>query len=98
MISFTQFIPETGSPLPIKMPAFPRGAELAKPAVVEDRSNWRRDGRGYTPKGNTQIFIIDAELGGTPRQITSGEESHSDPRWSPDGTRLYFGGDLIPEE
>ena len=97
-ISFTMFIPETGSPLAIKLPAFPRGAELAKPAVVEDRMSWRSDGRGYNPKGNTQIFIVDSELGGTPRQITSGDESHSNPRWSPDGTKLYFGGDLEPEE
>ena len=98
MISFTSFIPDTGSPLPIKLPAFPRGAELAKPAVVEDRISWRSDGRGYNRKGNTQIFIIDSELGGTPRQITSGEESHSNPRWSSDGTKLYFGGDLEPED
>jgi len=98
MISFTSFIPDTSSPLPIKLPAFPRGAELAKPAVVEDRISWRSDGRGYNRKGNTQIFIIDSELGGTPRQITSGEESHSNPRWSSDGTKLYFGGDLEPED
>lgn len=98
MISFTVFIPETGSPLPIELPAFPSGAELAKPAVVEDRISWRSDGRGYNRKGDTQIFIVDSELGGTPRQITSGEESHSNPRWSPDGTTLYFGGDLESEE
>jgi dipeptidyl aminopeptidase/acylaminoacyl peptidase len=98
MISFTMFLPERGSPLPIQLPDFPRGANLAEPAVVEDRIAWRRDGSGYTPKGNTQIFIVDSELGGTPRQITSGDESHSNPRWSPDGTTLYFGGDLEPEE
>jgi len=97
-ISFTVFIPDTGSPLPITLPAFPTGAQLAGPAVVEDRISWRSDGRGYNRKGNQQIFIIDSELGGTPRQITSGDESHSNPRWSPDGTRLYFGGDLDPEE
>ncbi len=98
MISFTSFIPDTSSPLPIELPAFPKGAELAKPAVVEDRISWRSDGRGYNQKGTTQIFIIDSELGGTPRQITSGEESHGNPRWSSDGTKLYFGGDIEPEE
>jgi len=97
-ISFTMFIPDTGSPLTIKMPSFPRGANLAAPAVVEDRSAWESDGRGYNPKGATQIFIVDAELGGTPRQITSGDQSHSNPQWSPDGSKLYFSGDLIPEE
>ncbi|MXX55133.1 MAG: hypothetical protein F4Z44_05025, partial [Gemmatimonadetes bacterium] len=86
-ISFTMFLPETGSPLPISMPAFPRGANVAAPAVVEDRIAWARDGRGYTPKGNTQIFIVDADLGGTPRQITSGDNSHNNPRWAPDGTK-----------
>ena len=97
-LSFTEFIPDTGSPLPITLPAFPMGAQLAGPAVVEDRISWRSDGQGYNRKGNQQIFIIDSELGGTPRQITSGEESHSNPRWSPDGMKLYFGGDLDPEE
>ncbi len=97
-ISFTMFIPDTRSPLPIKMPSFPRGANLAAPAVVEDRIAWESDGRGYNPKGATQIFIIDAELGGTPRQITSGDQSHGNPQWSPDGSTLYFSGDLIPEE
>jgi dipeptidyl aminopeptidase/acylaminoacyl peptidase len=97
-ISFTMFIPDTESPLPIKLPRFPRGANMAAPAVVEDRMSWQSDGRGYNPKGNTQIFIIDSELGGTPRQITSGDNSHGNPRWSPDGTKLYFSGDLIPEE
>ena len=97
-LSFTVFIPDTGSPLPITLPAFPSGAQLAEPAVVEDRISWRSDGQGYNRKGNQQIFIIDSELGGTPRQITSGEESHSNPRWSPDGMKLYFGGDLDPEE
>ena len=98
MISFTMFLPKRGSPLPIELPSFPRGADMAAPAVVEDRIAWSRDGSGYTPQGNTQIFVIDSELGGTPRQITSGEESHANPRWSPDGTTLYFGGDLEPEE
>ena len=97
-ISFTTFIPETGSPLPISMPAFPPGANLAKPAVVEDRIAWQRDGTGYTRRGNTQIFIVDADLGGTPRQITFGDTSHGNPRWAPDGTKLYFSGDLIPDE
>lgn len=98
MISFTMFIPETGSPLPIKLPSFPRGANLAAPAVVEDRLSWRRDGSGSTPKGNTHVFVIDSELGGTPRQITSGDHSYSNPRWSPDGSRLYFSADLVPED
>jgi len=98
MISFTEFIPDTSTPLTIELPAFPRGAQLAKPAIVEDRIAWRRDGSGFTRKGNTQIFIVDSELGGTPRQITSGDDSHSNPRWSPDGTTLYFGGDFEPEE
>ena len=97
-LSFTTFIPETGSPLPITMPAFPPGANLARPAVVEDRIAWQRDGTGYTRRGNTQIFIVDADLGGTPRQITFGDTSHGNPRWAPDGTKLYFSGDLIPEE
>ncbi len=90
MLAFTLFIPDTKPILPVKLPKRPKGAKWAKPAVIIDRLSWRRDGRGPTPKGHAHIFILDAELGGTPRQLTSGDYSHSDPQWSADGTKIYF--------
>ena len=89
-LAFTMFQPDTDPILPIKLPSFPRGADLAPPAILIDRLSWRRDGRGNVPKGYTHIFVIDAQLGGTPRQITSGDYSHSDPQWSPDGKTIFL--------
>ena len=97
MIAFTSFIPDTKKPLTVKLPQRPRGAKWAKPAVIIDRLSWRRDGRGPVPKGYSHIFVIDAELGGTPRQLTAGDYSHSSPQWSADGKKIYFSGILKPE-
>ena len=96
-LAFTQFIPDDKSILSVKLPKRPKGAKWAKPAVIVDRLSWSRDGRGPTPKGNTHIFVIDAELGGTPKKITSGDYSHSDPQWSKDGKKIYFSAIRKPE-
>ena len=96
-LAFTSLIPDTNPILPVKLPKFPRGAKLAEPALIIDRLSWRRDGRGNTPKGYSHIFIIDGVLGGTPKQITSGDYDHSDPQWSPDGGKIYFTGIRKPD-
>ena len=97
MLAFTLYIPDNKPILKVKLPKFPKGAKLAKPAVIVDRLSWRRDGRGFIPKGYTHIFVIDAELGGTPRQLTSGDYSHSDPQWSPDGKKIFFSAIRKPD-
>ena len=89
-IAFTSFLPDNESPLRVKLPKFPKGAKLGKPVVVEDRVDWSQDGRGYTPKGHTHIFAVDSVLGGTPRQLTSGDYSHRGAEWSRDGRKIYF--------
>jgi dipeptidyl aminopeptidase/acylaminoacyl peptidase len=96
-LAFTLFIPDDKPILSVKLPKRPKGAKWAKPAVIIDRLSWRRDGRGPLPKGYTHIFVIDAELGGTPRQITSGDYSHRDPQWSQDGKKIYFSAIRKPE-
>ncbi len=89
-LAFTMFIQDEKPILSVKLPPRPRGAKWAEPAILIDRLSWRSDGRGPLPKGNSHIFILDAEVGGTPRQVTSGDYSHSDPEWSEDGGKIFF--------
>jgi dipeptidyl aminopeptidase/acylaminoacyl peptidase len=96
-LAFTSFLPDEKNPLPVKLPEQPSGAKWAADAVIVDRLAWRSDGRGFLPKGYTHIFTIDAELGGTPRRITSGDYSHNDPQWSADGKKLYFSAVRKPD-
>ncbi len=96
-IAFTAFAPDTEPILSIRLPERPRGAEWARPAVLVDRLSWAADGRGPTPKGNTHVFVIDATLGGTPRQVTSGKFNHTGFDWSPDGKALYVSGIRKPD-
>lgn len=106
MLAFTLFVPDTASILPVKLPKKPEGAKWAEPAVVIDRLAWRNDGRGPIAKGCEQIFLIDAELGGTPKQITAEDNPHYPdqqssllpivPEWSPDGKKIYFSATRKP--
>jgi len=96
-LAFTMFLEDEDPILAVKLPPRPKGARWAKPAILIDRLSWRRDGRGPVPKGYSHIFVIDAELGGTPKQVTSGEYSHSDPQWSADGKKIYFSAIRKPD-
>ena len=96
-LAFTAFVPDDKPILNVKLPKRPEGAKWAAPAVLVDRLAWRADGRGWLPKGYSHVFIIDAELGGTPRQITSGDYSHNDPRWSADAKTIYFSAIRKPD-
>jgi dipeptidyl aminopeptidase/acylaminoacyl peptidase len=96
-LAYTAFVPDEKPILNVKTPKRPEGAKWAAPAVLVDRLAWRSDGRGPLPKGYTHVFIIDAVLGGTPRQVTSGDFSHNDPQWSADGKTIYFSAIRKPE-
>ncbi len=97
MLVFTMFVPCTKNPLPVKLPKKPKGAKWAKPAVIVDRMTWARDGRGPVEKGFNHIYTLDAEMGGTPKKLTSGDYSHSNPEWSADGTMIYFSAIRKPD-
>ena len=96
-LAFTMFIQDNTPILSVKLPKRPSGANWASPGIVIDRLSWQRDGRGPVPKGYTHIYTLDAELGGTPRKLTSGDYSHDDPQWSADGTLIYFSAIRKPE-
>jgi dipeptidyl aminopeptidase/acylaminoacyl peptidase len=96
-IAFNMTIPDESPILPIKLPKTPKGAQLAKPAVIVDRLTWGRDGVGPVAKGYAHVFVIDATLGGTPRQITQGNYNHSAAEWSTDGATIYVSGIRKPD-
>ncbi len=96
-IVFTVRVLDETSPLPIKLPKTPRGAELAKGAVLVDRTVWGADGTGAVAKGYTHVFLVDAHTGGISRQITSGDYNHAGPSFSPDGKTIYVSGIRKPD-
>jgi dipeptidyl aminopeptidase/acylaminoacyl peptidase len=96
-LAFTAFLADEKPILSVKLPARPRGAKWADPAVLIDRLSWRSDGRGPLPKGHSHVFVVDAELGGTPRQVTSGDYSHDGPEWSADGRTLFVSAIRKPD-
>lgn len=91
-LSFTMFVSKA-KPSPIKMPAKPQGAKWNAPPKYVDELNWRRDGQGELPSGNTQLFTVPVS-GGTPRQLTDGRYNHSGASWSKDGKYLYFSANM----
>jgi dipeptidyl aminopeptidase/acylaminoacyl peptidase len=96
-IAFTGNVPDETPTLPVKLPASPRGAQLARGAVIVDRPSWGADGTGPTSKGYNHVFVIDANVGGTPRQVTLGTYNHSAPAWSADGKSMYVSGIRKPD-
>lgn len=96
-IAFTAFLPDETPVLPVRLPPVPRGAQLARGAVVVDRPSWASDGSGPTVKGYTHVFTVDATVGGTPRQVTSGNYSHSGPSWSANGKTMFVSGIRKPD-
>jgi dipeptidyl aminopeptidase/acylaminoacyl peptidase len=87
-IAFTMNVPVRDT-WRINMPTPPKGAKWTEPPKVITRLNFRSDRVGYTDESYRHIFIIPAD-GGTPRQITNGDWSHSAPSFSADGKFLAF--------
>jgi dipeptidyl aminopeptidase/acylaminoacyl peptidase len=96
-IAFNMTLPDESPILPIKLPKTPKGAQLAKPAVIVDRLTWGRDGVGPVAKGYAHVFVVDSTLGGTPRQVTLGNYNHSTAEWSTDAGTIYVSGIRKPD-
>ena len=89
-LSFTALVEERNS-WPIKLPKAPSGAKWTEPPRIVERLQYRRDRSGFTDNGFRHIFVVPA-IGGTPRQITSGQYDHSGSEWTPDGRSILFSG------
>ena len=90
-IAFSMLVPEDPVVL-VSAPAKPDGADWPDAPRVTTRLKYERDGSGYVEPGYQHYFVMSA-LGGTPRQVTSGNFRHEGaPQWSPDGSSLIFYG------
>jgi dipeptidyl aminopeptidase/acylaminoacyl peptidase len=96
-LAFTMQVPDDSPLLQVKLPPTPKGAQLSKGAVVIDRPSWASDGIGPLPRGHRHVFVVDAQTGGSPRQVTTGDYNHASPAWSADGKTLYVSGIRKPD-
>ncbi|MBT8395488.1 MAG: S9 family peptidase [Gemmatimonadetes bacterium] len=87
-IAFTMAV-EDAEPWTVSLPDRPRGAQWTEGPKIVDRLSYRRDRQGFVDTSHSHIFVVPAD-GGTPRQLSDGEWNHSGPRWSPDGSEIYF--------
>ena len=95
-LAFSMFVPAKES-WNIAMPAPPKGAKWTEAPRIVQKLNYRRDREGYVEDGNTHIFVLAADGGGTPRQVTNGAFNHGAPRWMPDGKHIVFSGLRVPD-
>jgi dipeptidyl aminopeptidase/acylaminoacyl peptidase len=89
-LSFTALVEERNT-WPIKLPKAPAGAKWTEAPRIVERLQYRRDRSGFTDNGFRHIFVVPA-IGGTPRQLTSGNYDHSGSEWTPDGRSILFSG------
>ena len=88
-LAFSMFVEAPAEPF-AKMPSPPDGADWAESPDVVTQTYYRADGGGYTEKGHSQLFVLDA-AGGTPRQLTDDPYDHGGaPVWTPDGETLLL--------
>jgi dipeptidyl aminopeptidase/acylaminoacyl peptidase len=90
-IAFTMNVDDKPDFPRVTLPSRPEGAKWTADPKVVTRLSYRRDRVGYIDDGYRHIFLVPA-TGGTPRQLTSGNWSHSAPVWTPDGSEILFSG------
>ncbi len=95
-IAFSMFVPSEPASFATP-PKAPEGAQWSKPVRVIDDLQFRFDGAGYLREGARHVFVVSAE-GGTPRQITHGENDFDSPAWLGNDTVLVVGNDAPDAE
>lgn len=86
---FSMFVPMATS-APVSLTGKPKGATWAEPAKYIDDVYYRADGGGYTEKGFSQLFTLDAN-GGNAQQLTNDNFNNGgEVSFSKDGKTLYF--------
>ncbi|MBA4800279.1 MAG: S9 family peptidase [Euryhalocaulis sp.] len=74
-------------------PEKPEGAEWAEPVRVFDDLVYRFDGQGWLKEGAAHIYVVPAD-GGSPRQLTKGDNGFGSPEWLDENTILAVGNDV----
>jgi len=91
-IAFSLFTPAE-PPSFATPPKAPEGAKWNDPVRVFDDVQIRFDGAGYLAEGATHVYVVPAE-GGTPRQVTRGDNDFDSPAWLDNDTLLVVGNDV----
>ena len=95
-LAFTMQVPAKND-WRIDMPAAPKGAKWTEAPRIVQKLNYRADRQGFIEDGNTHIFVLSADNGGTPHQVTSGAFNHGAPHWMPDGKSIVFSGNRVSD-
>ncbi|MBQ4830426.1 S9 family peptidase [Alteromonas sp. MMG017] len=95
-LAFAMFTPTKAKPL-FNLDFKPKGAKWAENPQYIDQTNFQRDGMGMKRPGNMQIYVVPT-IGGTPRQITSGEHDHAGTiAWSKNGQQIIISANTSDE-
>jgi len=95
-LAFAMFTPTKAKPL-FNLDFKPKGAKWAETPQYIDQTNFQRDGVGMKRPGNMQIYVVPT-IGGTPRQITSGEHDHAGTiAWSDNGQQIIISANTSDE-
>ena len=87
-LAFAMFTATKSKPL-FSLNFKPKGAKWADDAQYIDNTLFQRDGAGMKRPGNMQVYVVPS-IGGTPRQITSGEHDFAGKlAWSKDAKQLF---------
>jgi dipeptidyl aminopeptidase/acylaminoacyl peptidase len=91
-IAFVMLQPEAAPTIGRQL-SKPQGAQWGDAPRVIDTVNFRTDGEGWNKPGFRHIYVMSADGGGAPRQLTSGAFNDAGPlAWSPDGKWIFFAG------
>ncbi|NVK23833.1 MAG: S9 family peptidase [Gammaproteobacteria bacterium] len=89
-IAFTMKVKDSHKPLDVKMPKKPKGAKWSESVEYVTKARYQADGAGILEPAYTHIFVIPA-LGGTARQLTSGNYNHGGAlAWGKTGRKIFF--------
>ena len=91
-IAFSMLVTSAAPSFATPIPA-PENAQWSDPVRVFDDLTFRFDGAGYLQPGAEQVFVVSAE-GGTPRQITFGQNDFSSPAWLSNDHLIVEGNDV----